>query len=247
MRFIGFSTGALALGDFGLALNMLRDFNTKAVELSALRDHEVDPLMSALPALDLHGYSYVSVHAPSAFKTLTEDEVAARLTPCIDRNIPVVIHPDVIQNPGCWRRFGQLLCVENMDKRKRTGRTANELEYFFSELPEATFCLNLGHSRQIDSTMSETRRILRKYGQRLRQIHFSEIDAQGHHHGATLATILTTRSIVDLIGSEVPVIIESQISSSEIARELAVVRHALEPSTDPTREGAIKDWGEDYH
>ncbi len=242
MRFVGFSTGALALGDFGLALNMLRGFDTKAVELSALRDYEVDPLMRALPVLDLHSYSYVSVHAPSAFKTLTEDDVAAQLSPCIDRNIPIVIHPDAIRNSRCWERFGSLLCIENMDKRKRTGRTANELQHFFSEFPKATFCLDVGHSRQIDSTMSETRRMLRRFGPRLRQIHFSEIDAQGHHHGATLATILASRNIVDLIGHDVPVIIESQIPSSEIARELAVVGRALEPSTDAP-ERTIMDWG----
>ena len=243
MRPIGFSTGALALGDFERALDMLRGFDTKAVELSALRDYEVDPLMSALPTLDLQGYCYVSVHVPSAFRSLTEEDVAIRLTPCIDLSFPVVIHPDVIQNPRCWQRFGSLLCIENMDKRKRTGRTENELEAFFSELPDATFCLDIGHSRQIDSTMSEARRMLRRFGQRLRQIHFSEIDAQGHHHGATLATILASRNIVDLIGHDVPAIIESQISSGDIARELSAVGEALKPSADPAPQQTIIDWG----
>ena len=65
MRPIGFSTGALALGDFRRALSMLKDVGARSVELSALRDHEVDALMKALPGLELSGYRYVSVHVPS--------------------------------------------------------------------------------------------------------------------------------------------------------------------------------------
>ena len=64
MRPMGFSTGALAQGDFHLALRMLADQPTTAVELSALRAHELLPLSQALPTLDLSRFAYVSVHAP---------------------------------------------------------------------------------------------------------------------------------------------------------------------------------------
>ena len=242
MRPIGFSTGALALGDFRKALEMLSGFETKAIELSALRDNEVDALMNALPTLELGDFDYVSVHVPSAFRSLTEAEVITRLSPCINLKVPLVLHPDAIQDASLWRQFGPLLCIENMDKRKRTGRTAEELEGFFASLPDATLCFDLGHTRQIDSTMGEARRILQKFGDRLRQIHFSEIDTQGHHHGATLATILASRKIVSLIGEDVPVIIESQISSEEIGRELSAVRKALAPSKSSVPEPTAVDW-----
>lgn len=243
MRPIGFSTGALALGDFRRALDMLRSLKTKAIELSALRDHEVAPLMKTLRELDLRGYCYISVHAPSAFRSLPEEEVAMHLSPCVDLNIPVVVHPDAIKDLRCWQRFGSLLCIENMDKRKSTGRTTQELEGFFSALPDATFCFDMGHARQVDSTMGEARRMLRRFGPRLRQIHFSEIDAQGHHHGATQATVLASRNIVELIGPDIPTIIESQVSSSEIARELSAVEKALELPTNSTSNQTIVDWG----
>lgn len=241
MRPIGFSTGALAFGNFRVALNELRDTDTKAVELSALRDHEVGPLMEALPTLDLACYSYVSVHVPSAFRTLTESQVAMLLTPCIDFDIPVVIHPDVIRETKWWQPFRSLLCIENMDKRKRIGRTANELDHFFSILPDATFCLDIGHVCQIDSTMSEARRMLRRFGERLRQLHISEIDAQGHHHKVTLATILATHSIASLIRPQVPAIIESQIPPKDMAKELTAVKQALNPSL--VADWECLDWG----
>jgi hypothetical protein len=243
MRPIGFSTGALALGNFQQALDILRGSETRAVELSALREHEVAPLMEALPTLDLKKYSYVSIHAPSAFRTNSEQELADLLSPCIAREVPVVIHPDAIQNPDCWRKFGSLMCIENMDKRKQTGRTTSELEEFFVTFPDATFCFDVGHCRQIDSTMGEARRMLQRFRDRLRQVHFSEIDAQGRHHGTTIATILASRSIVDMTDSEVPVIIESQIPASDISKEIEAVRQALDPSHGSTAEQMPVDWG----
>ena len=42
---IGFSTGTLALGDFRLGLQQLYGKQAMAVELSALRDMELEPLV----------------------------------------------------------------------------------------------------------------------------------------------------------------------------------------------------------
>jgi hypothetical protein len=76
MRPIGFSTGALAKGDFhaGLSLQQKRP-GFLAVELSALRDHELPSLVAAAAHLDLDSFAYVSVHAPSKLSTLTEADV----------------------------------------------------------------------------------------------------------------------------------------------------------------------------
>lgn len=48
MRMIGFSTGALALGDYRHALEMLVDKDVNALELSALRQDELQPLVEDL-------------------------------------------------------------------------------------------------------------------------------------------------------------------------------------------------------
>jgi hypothetical protein len=244
MRPIGFSTGALALGDFRAALAMLAHVPNTAVELSALRDQELRPLMDALSTLGLERFSYVSVHVPSKFKALTEVEVATWLRPCIDLDLAIVIHPDVIQEPKHWAPFGPLLCIENMDKRKSTGRTLAEMETFFSLFPEATFCLDIGHARQIDSTMTEARRMLRSFGQRLRQIHISEVDTHGHHDRLSLSTILASQSIASLIGRDVPVIIESQVPEKDIGREIRAAERALTPVVTSASESKYADWGE---
>ena len=58
MRPIGFSTGAIAKGDFQRALRLLRKFRLDAIELSALRVDELQPLIIALPTLDLTPFNF---------------------------------------------------------------------------------------------------------------------------------------------------------------------------------------------
>src|SRR5690242_2368127 len=78
-RLIGFSTGAIAKGDFRRALQILSATNIRVVELSALRLHELKPLCDALPTLDLNKYEFVSVHAPSCFSAAEEPAVVSLL------------------------------------------------------------------------------------------------------------------------------------------------------------------------
>ena len=59
MRPIGFSTGALARGDFRRALASLQAHRIDIVELSALRMEELEPLIAALPGLDLERFTFV--------------------------------------------------------------------------------------------------------------------------------------------------------------------------------------------
>jgi hypothetical protein len=228
MRPIGFSTGALALGDFRAALRLLEAHPVKAVELSALRDTELATLMSALPSLALSSYEYVSVHAPSRFTTMSEQRVADLLTVCIEQKTHVVLHPDVIKDRGCWTQFGNLLCIENMDNRKRAGRTADELDPFFNEFVDAGFCFDIAHVRQVDGTMTEAHEMLRRFGSRIVQVHLSEIDATGHHYGLSVASVRAARRIAERISPNVPVIIESQVEASELDREIAMAIMAFE-------------------
>lgn len=237
MRTIGFSTGALALGDFRQGLQLLSATGAIAVELSALRDHELPDLLRALPDLDLSRYKYVSVHAPSRFSAITESRVADMLTALIPRGWPVVVHPDAIADVGCWKQFGNLLCIENMDKRKPTGRTLRELAPFFETVPEARLCFDIGHARQVDTTFTVGREILRVLGDRLLQVHLSELDGNCHHEPISMATVHAVREVAHWI-KPVPVILESRVARDRIADELRVAALCFETArTAPSVEG----------
>lgn len=246
MRSFGFSTGALALGEFVRGFSMaatVAGTGRAVVELSALREVELLPLLDALPMLDLSRFDYVSIHAPSHFDAASEAFVADALLRRTGA-LNVVLHPDAISDFGCWRPFGARLCIENMDKRKPVGRNCLELAAQFKELPDAGFCLDLGHSRQIDPTMAETLKMLRRFGSRLRQVHLSEVTTTCRHESLSLTAILAFRAVAPMLPEEVPVIIESVLGKSptldQLSDELVRADYAL-----PSRAGvssATKQW-----
>ena len=160
MRRIGFSTGALARGDFRAALAILRRHKVTIVELSALRIEDLAPLIAALPSLDLERFSFVSVHAPSRFDRDCEQWVVEQLSVLVQGGFPVIVHPDIIVEPERWSSLGSKLVIENMDKRKPVGRTVSELREVFGLLPAARFCFDIGHARQVDPSMTEASLLL---------------------------------------------------------------------------------------
>jgi hypothetical protein len=205
----------------------MADRHTTVIELSALREQELPGLMGALDRLHLDRYQYVSVHAPSRLRVMKEAAVAEMLRPCIERGWSVVLHPDAIRDHGCWREFGRSLCVENMDKRKGTGRTAGELRRHFHELPEASMCLDLAHARQIDPTLGITREIIREYGDKIVQLHLSELDVQAHHEPLSMAAVWAIREIAHLL-PHCPVILESMVQPDAIDVELEMATRCFD-------------------
>jgi len=170
MRPIGFSTGAVAKGDFQRALCRLRQHGVKVVELSALRLPELAPLAQSLERIDLDGFEFISFHAPSQFLPTEERCVVEQLLSVAARGIPVVVHPDVIFTPEAWEQMGSLFLLENMDKRKRVARSAQDLLGWFTTFPRARFCFDIGHARQFDPTMAEARMILQALSGRLAEV-----------------------------------------------------------------------------
>jgi hypothetical protein len=227
MRPIGFSTGALALSNFRLALEELQGQPVNAVELSALRYPELQPLLDALESLTLAPYNYKSIHAPSSFSAEQEVLIIDRLKLYVPRDWPIVLHPDTIHDFSAWRVFGKQLAIENMDRRKPIGRTLEELNIIFEKLPETMFCFDIGHARQCDTTMTEAYRILREYSKRLCQVHVSEVNTASRHDPLSFAAILAFAQVADLIPPWVPLILESRVTQAQIKAEIDSAQKAL--------------------
>lgn len=227
MRPIGFSTGALAYADFRQGLAMVSSKGLASIELSALRQNELVPLLASLPTLDLSGFEYVSIHAPSQFEAAWEEELCERLRVEAWRGWPIVVHPDAINDFGLWRELGTLVCVENMDKRKPIGRTTSELAMIFEELPTAKFCFDIGHARQIDLTMTEAYLILREFGSRLTQVHVSEVNTRSKHDPLSYSSILAFQEVARLIPAHIPLILETPVAEEEMESEISKAREAL--------------------
>lgn len=212
--YAGFSTGSISLGDFKQALAVLALTDANAVELSALRENELFGLLTSLDQLPLEKYTYISFHAPSKLVKMNESQLVDALLPIAERHWNIVVHPDIITDFAPWRTLGSYLCVENMDKRKPAGRTAADMELIFAQLPEASFCLDLAHARQVDPSMTECFLLLKKFGDRLQQFHVSDLTSESKHSRLTLESMATYQRALESFHKEVVVILESPILAS---------------------------------
>jgi hypothetical protein len=237
MKCIGFSTGALARGDFRLALEMLANKNANAVELSALRQDELAPLVAELDDLDLSRFQYISFHAPSAMEQSFERTALELLAQVAARKWPIIVHPDAMHIPANWASLGDCLCIENMDKRKPIGQTAEDLAKIFEMLPNASLCFDIGHARQVDPTMMEAWSILQSFRGRIKQLHVSEVNTQSKHDPISLESVLAFQRVAHLLPADAPIILESRVEESEINEEIQNALAALSLAPQPAFAG----------
>jgi hypothetical protein len=230
MRNIGFCTGGLALSDFRLGLDWLRKAGITTVELSAMRVSEFDELFKVFreDSSLLDGFEYISVHAPK-FGEEDEKKVSDQLGYFAEVGFPIVIHPQFLYTTDIWRQFGNDLCIENMDQRAY-GQTKYELKQIFKRFSEASFCFAIGHTRQLDPSMDEGRKIIKTFNSKCREVHISEVRPDNKHITISPSCAADFKKISNLIpendteGNPTIIIIESMIPFYEIKWELDIVK-----------------------
>jgi hypothetical protein len=229
MHLIGFSTGALACGDFRKALQMLQGSQANAIELSALRKCELEPLMDIVPDLDLSQFIHISVHAPGRFDADEEQNIINKLSTLAARGWPIILHPNAIHSYNRWRDLGNLLLIENMDKRKYSGRNVAEIESILKNLPEANLCFDIAHARQYDSSMSESYLILKNFNSLIKQIHISEVSTDSKHVRISLSAKNDFQEVSKYIPTDVPIILETPSQTLELNEDIEIAIQALSP------------------
>jgi hypothetical protein len=230
---IGFSTGSIALDDFKRGLAVATIPRARAVELSALRERELEPLLRSLDGLAsrLSHFEYIAFHAPSKLEQLSEAELVEKLERVANRGWAIIVHPDIIGDFALWRRLGSAVCIENMDKRKSIGRTVDELQPYFDELPEATFCFDIGHARQVDPTMQEAEEFLCQFRDRLRQVHMSYVNSNSSHERLNRESIIAFQRVARCLDESVPVILETPVSGADVDEEISAAEEVFLTAT----------------
>jgi hypothetical protein len=188
---VGISTGYMAQlrGNWPQLLSSAAEVSRDAVELSALSARELPSLVTFLSDRDAQPFSfnYVSIHGPAKGWTATPAELAVTLDVLLsDRVAGIVMHPETLHDVRAFARLGRRLLLENMDTRKRDGRTVDELAGYFGMLPEASFCFDIAHAYLVDPSLVLANELLDAYGDRLREVHVSSILPDGRH--VTLAS-----------------------------------------------------------
>jgi len=152
-----------------------------AVELAALSEPELGPLADYLAGMPSLPFRYLSVHAPSKHRAMSEAEFVAALAELPAFVDAIVVHPDQIEDPALYRRLGARLVLENMDARKVSGRFGDELEELFAALPEAGFCFDIAHAWSVDPEMEVGEDLLDRFASRLRHVHLSSVNERSGH------------------------------------------------------------------
>lgn len=227
---IGFSTGSIALNDVKRGVSVATHRLTRAIELSALREDELDPLLETVDRLKtrLSGFDHIAFHAPSKRVRFSESELTQRLRKVADRGWAIIVHPDVIEDFSLWRTLGGAICVENMDKRKPMGRTAAQLKEIFAQLPQARLCFDIGHARQVDPTMQEAETILERFHNRMGQVHMSYVNSQSRHERLNFESIAAFQKVARWLGST-PIILETPVTSDEVEEEVIAAKKVFKP------------------
>ena len=181
---IGASTGYMAAqrDDWAGLVQRACEVSTFAVELSALGEDELPGLLAFLDGQPRLPFHYLSVHAPTKGRRLREADLVAALAKLPPHVDAVVVHPDQLVEPEAWAPLDRRLVLENMDPRKPSGQTPEELAALFDALPQAGFCFDIAHAAAVDETMGVAHALLDAHGGRLRHVHVSSLRAGRSSH-----------------------------------------------------------------
>jgi hypothetical protein len=95
-------------------------------------------------------------------------------------------------------------------------------------LPEASFCFDIAHARQVDPTMREAALMMEHFSDRLTQIHISSVTSESLHEPLDAESIVSYKRISKLIPPSIPIIIESPMPKNCMELEIKKVRLIFE-------------------
>jgi hypothetical protein len=227
---LGFSTGALyKTHSTKDALRLYRELKYNVVELGFMKPEEIGGYrLDEISENDLVGFRYVSLHAPNIdyacnaeteriFKEIENINILRKLD-------LVVFHPDRISDFAVFENVNFNIAFENMDNRKRSFRTAEELGRVLSYNEAYKMVLDVNHVYSIDPTMKLAKDFYSQLGDRIGQIHLSGY-VTGHEPLYVTKQINIIESIQNL---NVPIILESVVSPQEIVREREYVINSIQ-------------------
>lgn len=222
---IGFSTGCLYKTHERVAaetFEVIRALGCNAIEIACCDDGELEKLITQISPVDLVGFEYVSLHAPT-IKGAGTLELLKKAHNIFNFRA-IVIHPDEIENWDLLTRLKLPFSVENMDWRKEIGKYTESMQDIFAKF-DGPMTLNLNHCYTNDPSMRLAKEMTDTFGGRIEEIHLSGFD---HLHEPLFRT--QQREILEAIPDKrLPIIIESSCESVVDAKvELEYVMSFLE-------------------
>lgn len=179
----------------------------------------------------LRSFKWVSIHAPFRLvrKADNEEEVIKQLEVLFSlyKRIDaqnVVIHPLDLPAPEILNKFSFKVSTENMPKHKRV--SIADFKKIFKKYPKVGLCLDVSHAYLCSE--GETEELLKTFGKRITQIHFSGAYRNNDHQSLGVVTKKFFASIKPIFNLEIPIVIEIEIvkkSKKLLEKEVNLVRN----------------------
>lgn len=227
MKF-GFSTGPLwQTIPQKEALRLVRAAGCNAVELGLINfDRFKTDWLDELSEEDFVGFEWISVHSSKITYGNNPDtryifDKLARLNKLVSLDC-IVIHPDIVEDFSVFQNTDLPFAFENMDKRKESFQTPEELDELTKKYGFNKFVLDVNHIFTVDPTMELAKRFYEIVGDRI-----VEIQVSGYKtlHDPFVET-QQTNIIKAVQNPNVPIIDEAKIAADilEAEREF-VLKH----------------------
>jgi hypothetical protein len=221
---LGFSTGCLyKTKSVDETLKLYRDLDIKGTELHFAEWSEAGGEDLVRLAEELHGFDYVSFHAPKF--PYQKDDASRAVIKVIQRVNEirpldrVIVHPDPVKDFAVWAEAGLPVGIENMDHRKPSGRTVEDIKKILDEYPSFGLVLDVNHIYTNDPTMRLADEFFRVLGHRLVQYHVSGFrDLHESLYDTQQPQIV--RAMQDL---SKPIIVESEMPEDGVLKERAFI------------------------
>ncbi|MBM3257426.1 MAG: hypothetical protein FJY98_03850 [Candidatus Liptonbacteria bacterium] len=156
------------------AVRLVREAGYNAIELSPKHNVQV---LRELAAAELDTFSYVSIHAPilpygnnAATREVFEEFAKFHARRPIKL---AVFHPDPVEDFDVFRSVPFPVAFENMDWRKTSHRTVEDMQKVMTHDPHFKFVLDVNHIYTNDKTMALAQEFLEALHPRLAEVHLS--------------------------------------------------------------------------
>lgn len=182
----------------------------------------------------LKNLKYVSIHAPfhlvskagSEGEIIKQLEFIARLYTKINAQ-NVIIHPQELPSPNILNKFNFDVSTENLPPKRKI--TIAKLKNIFKNYPKIGFCLDVSHAYHWSEY--ETSKLIKAFGEKITQIHFSGTYRQRSHQSLRIVSKDFTSSIKPIFQVNAPIVIEEDVevkSNKFLHEEINFIKNMLE-------------------
>ncbi|HUV46815.1 MAG TPA: hypothetical protein VMW29_01645 [Candidatus Bathyarchaeia archaeon] len=176
---LGYSTGGKKNISLKTRIKKILEIENHALEVNFIREERLKEKIDR-ETLDLiKKFKYISFHAPAlevfypSKKTEWIIEELKQIIPVIRPDV-LVFHPDNVKDFN-WlnKQFGKLLAFENMDSRKKFGKTIKDLTQVFKKSPQAKFVFDINHLYTVNPKLDLADKFYITFKKRLCHYHLS--------------------------------------------------------------------------